>query len=33
MRGFKGGTRAMLRELAKVLREQDGALERLSELG
>jgi phage terminase small subunit len=29
MRGFKGGTREMLRELARMLREQAEALERI----
>jgi hypothetical protein len=29
MRGFKGGTREMLRELARVLREQTEALKRI----
>jgi hypothetical protein len=30
MRGFKGGHRAMLREVARVLREQAETLERCS---
>lgn len=29
MRGFKGGTRQMLRALARALREQDEALKRI----
>jgi hypothetical protein len=29
MRGFKGGTREMLRELARMLREQAEALKRI----
>jgi hypothetical protein len=29
MRGFKGGTREMLRELARMLREQSEALKRI----
>ena len=29
MRGFKGGTREMLRELARMLREQTEALKRI----
>ena len=29
MRGFKGGTREMLRELARILREQAEALKRI----
>ena len=30
MRGFKGGTREMLRELARILREQAEALKHIS---
>lgn len=29
MRGYKGGTRKMLRELGKALREQQGELEKI----
>ena len=33
MRGFKGGTREMLRELGRMLREQAEALKRIGEKG